>query len=291
MPSPCNSTSGMFEAEPGVFLYYEVSGNCSTHRSILLLHGFGASTEDWIDVRDQLGEEACVVSLDLKGHGRSSRPRDGDYSLDTQSDLLLTFISSHCLSNTVLIGHSYGGAVALLAVVKAQMKGTKLPISALVLVDVPGYPQPVPAFLRVLYMPIIGRLVSLIPSRMAMKFSLRKAFYDHRKISPAIVSRYASAMDRPGSHYALALAAKGMLPNDLSGYLAGLGKIELPTLILWGDHDRIVPSSVGARLKKDIAGSSLQFVQNCGHVPQEEQPDEFLALLKAFLRTVPDLTQ
>src|ERR1019366_2470870 len=87
MPNSHNSALGTFEAGQGVSLHYEVSGKCNAQKWIFLVHGLGASTEDWADVRDQLGEESCVMSLDLKGHGQSSRPKDGDYSLDTQADL------------------------------------------------------------------------------------------------------------------------------------------------------------------------------------------------------------
>jgi len=287
MPNTNILASGMFEAGHGVSLHYDVSGNCDGQRRLLLLHGFGASTEDWSDVRGQLEEGACVVALDLKGHGQSSRPKDGDYSLDTQAELLLRFLSERCPGDTVLVGHSYGGAVALLATVKAKERGEALPVSALVLVDVPAYPQAAPMFLRVLYMPVLRNLVSLVPAHVAVKYSLKKSFYDRKKLTHQIIDRYVAGMKTSGSHYAFGLAAKQIFPVDLEGYLIGLRKITLPVLILWGANDRIVRPEVATRLNRDIAGSSLSVIQNCGHVPQEEKPSEFLAALKPFLKTVP----
>jgi pimeloyl-ACP methyl ester carboxylesterase len=150
-----------FKAGAGVDLYYEVAGKHDAKRQLLFLHGFAASTENWSDVRRPFERDYCLLSLDLKGNGRSSRPRDGDYSLDTQADLLGRFIAECCQKDLVIVGHSYGGAVTLLTLVKAQEQGHRIPISGMVLVDVPAYPQPLPIFVAALNVPVLGSLVPL----------------------------------------------------------------------------------------------------------------------------------
>ena len=285
MPS-VEINSSAFNAAPGVSLYFETSGNRESGKDILFVHGLGASTRNWSDVRSHFERAHRVTLLDLKGPGCSSRPRDGDYSLDQQAGLLLAFLANHFSEAPLIIAHSYGGAVVLLALVKQHREGRPLSASGLVLVDVPAYPQPLPFFLKALHNPILNRIVSFLPARVQVEFRLKKSFFDHSKLTPTIIDRYVDVMKAPNSHYALALAARQMMPPDIDLYLEGIRRLEVPTLLVWGQNDTVVPLRTAQRLQSDLKTCVLEVINSCGHVPQQERPEEFIRVVQEYLDKV-----
>jgi pimeloyl-ACP methyl ester carboxylesterase len=95
-------------------IHYRASLTPHSPVTLVLVHGFGASLESWCDVWPRLAAEFSVVRVDLKGSGHSSKPADGKYSSRDQAMLLVSFMAAIGLKDVVLIGHSFGGAVALL---------------------------------------------------------------------------------------------------------------------------------------------------------------------------------
>ena len=110
-----NMTRHSFHFSSEISINFDVSGEGA--RPLLLLHGFGASMESWNDILPDLARMFRVYRLDLKGHGLSSKPRDGAYSISEQARIVAAFIREYKLSNVTLIGHSYGGSVALMTYV------------------------------------------------------------------------------------------------------------------------------------------------------------------------------
>src|SRR5262245_16929615 len=145
---------------------------------LLLIHGFGASSYTWRHIAPALARDHRVIAVDLKGFGQSDKPFDERYSVFDQADLLAQLIVDKNLHNLTLVGHSFGGGVALLLALKAdpRLNGR---ISKLVLLDTIAYPQNVPVFFRLLDVPVVSQLgVRMVPPEFQTRVALRIAYFD-----------------------------------------------------------------------------------------------------------------
>ena len=266
--------------EAPVKLYYQEEGNGPP---LLLIHGFGASTFTWRHVAPELAKTHRVIAVDLKGFGQSDKPFDGRYSVFDQAELLAQLIEDKDLRNLTLVGHSFGGGIALLLALEAnrRLEGR---ISRLVLLDTIAYPQHIPVFFRLLDVPLVSQLgVRMVPPSVQTRVALRIAYLDDSKIDPEEVAIYAAPLKTAAGKHAIIHSARQIMPDGIAELSERYKTIELPTLILWCDHDRIVPLEVGLRLRRTLPNSTLRLVEDCGHMPQEEQPELTLQLIKAFI--------
>jgi pimeloyl-ACP methyl ester carboxylesterase len=263
-----------------VKLFYEERGKGSP---LLLIHGFGASTYTWRHVAPKLAETHRVIAVDLKGFGQSDKPFDSRYSVFDQAELLAELIEEKDLRDLTLVGHSFGGGVALLLALEANQR-LEGRISRLVLLDSIAYPQNIPVFFRLLDVPLVSQLgVRMVPPTVQTRVALRIAYFDDSKIDPEEVEAYAAPLKTAAGKHAMIHSARQIVPEDIAELSERYKTIELPTLILWCDHDRIVPLEVGLKLRRTLPNSSLRLVEDCGHMPQEEQPELTLQLLKDFI--------
>jgi pimeloyl-ACP methyl ester carboxylesterase len=263
-----------------VRLYHEDMGQGSP---VLLIHGFGASTYTWRRIAPELARSHRVIAVDLKGFGQSDKPFDERYSVFDQAELLTQLIEEHDLRNLTVVGHSYGGGIALLLALQAndRLKGR---IAKLALLDTIAYPQNMPVFFRMLNTPFVSHLgVRMVPPAAQVRVALQIAYFDNSKIEDSEVEVYAAPLRTAAGKHAIIHSARQIVPEDLEEIAERYKSITLPTLILWCDHDRIVPLDVGLKLRRTLPNSTLRLVENCGHMPQEEQPEQTLKLLKDFL--------
>ncbi|MFN2515833.1 MAG: alpha/beta fold hydrolase, partial [Pyrinomonadaceae bacterium] len=93
----------------------------------------------------------------------------------------------------------------------------------------------------------------------------------------------AEPIGSPGGRYALLQTAKGVIPKDINSIIAKYPSISVPTLILWGLNDKVIPLKIGEMLHAAIPGSRLETINECGHVPQEEKPAETICHISKFL--------
>ena len=251
---------------------------------VLLVHGFGASTYSWRFVVPALAATHRVLLVDLNGFGDSPKPADDGYSIYDQVKLLTAFIRRHDLAGLTLGGHSFGGGVALLAALEL-MRDPRYRPRRLVLVDNVAYPQRLPLFIRALRSPGVGAAgVAALPNRMQVRCVLKLAYHDDDKVPEDAVREYAKALYRPGGKRALVLTARHMIPPDIEQVSARYRELDVPTLILWGREDAIVPLAVGERLHASIRGSRFVAFDRCGHIPHEECPDAATREILAFVR-------
>jgi pimeloyl-ACP methyl ester carboxylesterase len=263
-----------------VKLFYEEEGKGPP---VLLIHGFGTSTYTWRHIAPALALTHRVIAVDLKGFGQSDKPFDARYSVFDQAELLAQFIEEHDLRDLTIVGHSFGGGIALRL---ALDHDTRLAgrIKKLVLLDSIAYAQHIPIFFRMLDVPLVSHLgVRMVPPIVQTRVALRIAYFDDSKIDPEEVETYAAPLKTAAGKHAIIYSARQIVPNDLDAIAEQYKSITLPTLILWCDHDRIVPLEVGLKLRRAMPNSSLRLVQDCGHMPQEEQPATTLDLLQGFI--------
>jgi pimeloyl-ACP methyl ester carboxylesterase len=263
-----------------VNLYYQEQGKGPP---VLLLHGFGASTFTWRHVAPELAQTHRVIAVDLKGFGRSDKPFDERYSVLDQAELLAQLIEDKDLRDLTIVGHSFGGGVALRLALDANDRlGSR--IVRLVLLDSIAYPQQIPVFFRLLDMPLVSQVgVRMVPPSVQTRVALQIAYHDDSKIDPEQVEIYAAPLKTAAGKHAIVQSARQIVPEDIDTLPERYKTITLPTLILWCDHDRIVPLDVGLKLRRTLPNSTLRLVEGCGHMPQEEQPETTLTLLKGFI--------
>lgn len=251
---------------------------------LIALHGFGGSTYSWHSIHDELSASHTVYAFDLKGFGQSPKPRDGKYSVHDQAAWILDYIADQHLTNLTLLGHSFGGGVALAVAVELEEKQPGV-LSKLILIDAASYPQKLPWFINTLRWPIIGPLSQhLLTSRKQVTMVLEFAYYDKKLITKEQIESYAAPLRMPGGKYALRETAKQIVPKDIADLSSRYPHIGVPTLILWGEGDRVVPPANGVRLNKAIPHSTLITIPKCGHIPHEERPDAVRKPLADFLR-------
>ncbi|MEJ2117168.1 MAG: alpha/beta hydrolase [Alphaproteobacteria bacterium] len=251
---------------------------------VIMLHGLGASSYTWRHVQDGLARTHHVIAIDFKGFGQSEKPLDGHYSITDQARLIGEFIRERNLRGVTLIGHSFGGAVALTMALKQKDAGERR-IKRLVLVDTVAYRQPMPFFFKMLRTPVIGEIgMELVPSDVQISKALASAYYNKNKIEQDTVANYAAALDTEGGRHALFHTINSFEPDKADFVAARYHEMKLPALLLWCDHDRIVPLRFGRKLARDLPNARIQVIKNCGHIPQEEQPSATLEAVKSFVQ-------
>jgi pimeloyl-ACP methyl ester carboxylesterase len=251
---------------------------------ILALHGLGASIYSWRKLIEPLQKDYQLILIDLKGAGKSPKPHDDRYFIQEQADLIFQFIREHDLKNLTLMGNSYGGALSLLVTLKLnEEKANRL--SKLILIDSGGYNEDLPWHLKLLRTPILGWLsLYLIPPSMNALTVLLYAYYHKCWITWKQVKAYAKPIGSPGGRYALLKTAQQAIPKNIDEITARYPTITVPTLILWGREDKVIPLKIGRKLDAAIPDSTLIILEKAGHVPQEEIPKETIPPILKFLK-------
>ena len=250
---------------------------------IVLLHGTSASLHTWEGWVHELKDRRRVISFDLPGFGLTG-PFAGqyaadDYRSDTYARFVLDLLDALKLPRVALGGNSLGGEVAWRVATLAPGR-----VSRLILVDASGLPftpQSIPLGFAAARLPVVGWLGQHLLPRELVAQSVASVYGDPSRLTPALVDRYFELALREGNRRALGQRLRQL--GDGSDAPARLAAIRQPTLILWGERDRLIPPSTARDFAQRIAGSTLVLLPGLGHVPQEEDPARSLQPVKAFL--------
>jgi pimeloyl-ACP methyl ester carboxylesterase len=296
----CGATSAAAEPRPrGAFvnvgtaatplrLWVEEAGSGDP---ILLIHGLGANSYSWRYLAPRLARTHHVLSVDLKGFGRSDKPLDAAYGVLDQARLLERLIERKKLGALTIVGHSFGGGVALALTVRLNLTRPET-VDRVVLIDSIAYRQPVPLFIALLRTPVLAEVgLFTAPPELEAYKGLLAAYAEPDKITWETVRAYARPLYEEGGRHALLKTAQSIIPPNLPALTAAYRTIHQPALLIWCAQDRVVPLSVGRRLVGALRRAELSVFKGCGHVPQEEEPALTLARLKAFLQRHPRRTQ
>ena len=276
------SAYGSPDAGAGITLSHSISGQGSP---VLLIHGYGASSYSWRYVIEPLSRNHQVITLDLKGFGNSPKPRDDMYSVYDQARLVRNFIVDQNLKDLTIIGHSFGGGVALVTSVYLEASHPGL-IDKLVLIDNVAYPQKLPASVKILATPVLGPLaVHLLPNSTQVKILLKEVYFDDALIPQEAINHYAENLAKPNAKYAILTSARQLIPRDLDQFSLNYARLKIPTLVIWSREDEMLPLEIGQRLHAELPNSELVILDNVGHAAQEENPALILPLLQNFLDT------
>jgi pimeloyl-ACP methyl ester carboxylesterase len=254
---------------------------------IVLLHGIAGSSETFGEVLPWLAEDYTVLAPDLLGHGRSAKPR-GDYSIGAYANLVRDLLSALNIDRVSLVGHSLGGGVAAQFAYQFPEQCERL-----VLVSSGGLGREVSLLLRAASLPAVNPILSVLcASRLRQTASGLAGLLTRigLRLSPDLdgfLQGYTSLADgdaRRAFVYTLGTMV------DFSGqrvsavdrlYLAA----EIPTLIVWGDRDPIIPIAHAHAALARIPHAQLEIFSGAGHFPHREDPHRFVRTLVQFMRS------
>ncbi|MDE3153821.1 MAG: alpha/beta fold hydrolase [Acidobacteriota bacterium] len=283
-PSSEQGTASRRVTVDGIELNYRLDGPGGDGPTLLMIHGFGASLRSWDDICPFLASGCSIIRLDLKGSGLSAKPHDGRYRAADQATLIEHFLAQLGVTDVVLVGHSLGGAIALLICFDAIERALPFRVSGLILIDSAGYPQRLPFFVRAVRFPPTRLAFDLLPARFSVWFVLSRIFSVKSRVTSARVQMYAHDLDLPGGRAALRDVAESLSQNDGRQLASRLPAVRVPTLLIWGRNDPVIPLAHGERFNHDLASSELVILDDTGHVPHEERPAAVASHLSSFVR-------
>lgn len=273
--------------------YVDVAGTRLRYRKtgsgdpVLVLHGIGQSLEDWNGQHERLSARHAVYSVDLPGFAYSER-LSGPATLAKLADVLPAFLDAVGVHEPLpVMGNSLGGAVAMKLAAEHPER-----VSALVLANSAGFGKEVALVLRLL---AVGPLAALLmrPDPVASRRTVQSIFYDKALVTDARVD-HAFALSQRASHRQTLLDVArdlgtifGVRAGWRKALLGALAQSETPTLVVWGDHDHILPFSHLEAAVAALPHAESYTFSKTGHMPQIERPDEFAAVVEDFLSRVP----
>jgi pimeloyl-ACP methyl ester carboxylesterase len=272
----------------GVSVSYELTGPSAANAPVVvLIHGFGASMESWSDILPAIARDHRVLRLDLKGFGESGKPRDDRYSVHDEAAIVVGTLKALSIDRSILVGHSFGGAVAYLSYLRLRDDPTHR-VAGLALFDAAIYDQGLPFFVVSLRNPILRWFGNTFTSaKWRARFTLERVFEVDSMVTAERVQRYAKYLDAPGSRYAFRKVAEQIVPPDADEIARMVRTIAVPSLIVWGAKDPVIDVSFARRLQIEIPNATLSIIEDTGHVPQEERPFESATILRRFLESIP----
>ena len=271
----------------------ELHGQTVTYRhmgegpAVLLIHGITSSSRTWRQVIPGLAEDFEVIAPDLLGHGRSGKPR-GDYSLGAYASGLRDLLAVLDVEKVTVVGHSLGGGIAMQFAYQFPER-----LERLVLVDSGGLGEEVSMVLRAATLPgaevvlpllfgpvprTAGRTIGQVLGRLGVRASANT-----RGLVEGLDSLGDAAARRAFVHTARSVIDPAGQRVDARDRLY-LSR-DVPTMLVWGEEDRIIPLAHGRGAHELIPHSRLEVFPGAGHFPFNDDPERFVAVLRDFIAT------
>ena len=268
----------------GVNVHYKTYGQGEP--TFILLHGFGASLFSWHEVTEPLSEFGTVIAYDRPAFGLTERPLEWEgespYGPQAQVDIVIGLIDELGVVKASLVGNSAGGTVSMQVALQYPER-----VEALILVDAavyagggaPSWSRPI---LKTPQMNHVGPLIARQLQAQGVQF-IKTAWHDPSKITQDIFEGYQKPLQIENWDKALWQLT---VASEESGLVERLTEITIPTLVITGDDDRIVPTEQSLRLADELPNAELKVIAQSGHLPHEEKPVEFMQAVTEFLSTL-----
>jgi 2-hydroxy-6-oxonona-2,4-dienedioate hydrolase len=253
-------------------------------KNLLFIHGLGSSAERWLDIPDALSLYFHTVAIDLPGFGGSDKPSDMDYTIDAFSDIIRQFVdkirigkedrSDNNTRKITLVGHSLGGYIAS----KIAADENDNFVDKLVLVDSSGnLERPTPVLQQYLD-------AAMNPSKEKVRKVFEQMVANPLLISDVLVQGFIDRISNPNSKYAFESSMRNSANTQIGiKNLNKIGEKGISTLIIWGMHDKVIPTQHSQIFKEAINNSTAIIIPQTGHAPFTEKPALICEYLHKFL--------
>lgn len=254
--------------------------------ALLLIHGMAGSAATWKHVLPRLARDYTVIAPDLLGHGKSDKPRT-DYSLGAFAAGLRDLLVALGIERATVVGHSLGGGIAMQMAYQHPER-----VERLVLVGSGGLGQEVSPVLRLLTLPGAEFLMPIIFTSYSREIGNKISMLLRRRglRAPAAEESWRAYVSLTEAENRTAFVKTLRSVVDMGGqsvsahdrlYLSA----HMPTLIVWGTRDQIIPVSHAYDAHEAMPGSRLEIFDESGHFVHSEEPDRFIRVLRDFLTT------
>ena len=283
------NTESRFIEVNGFNVHYRIAGNGK--QLIVLLHGSFLSLRSWRLVFDTLAETSTVSAFDRPAFGMTSRPlplktSKVSYTPEAQCELVVSLVKNLGFNHALLIGNSTGGTIALLTALRHPES-----VEGLVLADAmiySGYAtSEVPAFIKPALKalsPLFAGLMKFLISRLYMRL-IRAMWYKKERLGNDVLAAFRS--DLMTGNWSRAFWELFSETHHLR-LDERLKTMSRPSLVITGEHDSMVKKDESIRLAGELPCAELVVVPDCGHLPQEEQPEAFVQAVRKFLKSIAD---
>jgi pimeloyl-ACP methyl ester carboxylesterase len=251
---------------------------------VLLVHGLGGTRASMFDTASALSHRYRVHAIDLPGFGSSSKPAVGGYNARWFSQILLGLMDELALEQAHVVGNSMGGRIALEMGLTAPDRISALGLLCPAVAWVKRGLHPLVRLLR----PEFGRLPHTF-TRSMVAAQFWATLHDRDAVDPAvaevIVDEFRRIYHDGGARYAFLSSARNIYldrPFGRGGFYPRLAELEPPALFVWGSHDSLVPCAFRHHVHRWLPSAQQVTLQNCGHIPQVERPEETAELLSGF---------
>jgi pimeloyl-ACP methyl ester carboxylesterase len=263
---------------------------------VVLIHGIGRSLEDWQPTHDLLARDHRVISLDLPGFGLTRRMK-GHRGLEGFARSVVALLDTIGEKRPVhVMGNSLGGAVAMtLAALHPDR------VASLLLVNSAGFGREA----NVSFLPMVYGALSSVPvvggrfrglARSTGIQSLRDVFFDPTHLTDEMIRHAGKVAKQPDFRITFLTTAATLGAPVLGTYpwwrrklLARLAEADVPTMVVWGDADAVLPASHFEAAVAALPNASSHLFPDTGHMPQLERAEEFAELAAAFVAEAQDL--
>lgn len=250
---------------------------------LVLLHGSNASLQTWEPWVTRLAGKYRVISYDQPGHGLTGPSPSDDYSAAAFGDVIDRVTAKLGVSRFALAGNSMGGGIAAHYALAHPER-----LTGLILVDAGGAPDTTPKSLpigfKIAQTPGLRAIMEYITPRSVIAKSIHQTLSNQAIINDAMIDRYWELLRYPGNRRATGIRF-GMkrVPLEKSAFAT----LKVPTLVLWGEEDTLIPVAAGRWYEAAIPGSKLIVYPRIGHAPMEEAADQSAKDVDAFLSALP----
>ena len=261
----------------GINLYCEYLLNDKP--PLFLIHGFASSTYTFRRIIPLLQQQFSIIAVDLPGFGKSEKPTWFIYSLQNYAELMIQCIRHFDIPSTHIVAHSMGGQIALNMARIAPEK-----INKLILLCSSGYLRRArKSLILSSYLPFFEKFVHYHVRKKEVIDHLKNVFYNHSLISDEIIDEFARPLKERGFYQALVRLLRHR--EDLEPYQ--LQEIQVPTLLIWGEEDKVVPVHIGHRLVRDLPQAQLITYEKTGHLITEEKPEHVFENILRYTKMEP----
>lgn len=262
--------------------YIDVSGPGADPEAdpVLLVHGVGASIDHWALAIPLLSQKRRVIALDLPGFGFSAKPIDRQYDPETYVGILAAFLDRLEIARVELLGHSMGGAVCSEFTLAHSKR-----VAHLVLVDAAGMTRAPTRLLDYLVERFERRIDPkkiVLPPRV-VRALMKIVFYNPVPFATRNMDRLLAIQREPDWPQRVVCFVRAVSGVAKCRVRERLADFKTPTLIVWGEKDRVLPLRHGRMLQAGILGSRIVVFPKTGHVPMIEKPEEFCRVVEEFL--------